>query len=120
MIMTVEELREHLTTNESSNALAFKLRAIEKAIQAYTANNFSKYTHDGEIVYPDDVKLGVIRLFEWDEKMRYKIGVHSESVSRHSVTYADVTQNTVLGYPSYLMGFLKPYMRARFGQGGRV
>lgn len=117
MIMTVDELREYITTTETTQALTFKLRAIEKAIQGYTNNNFSRFMVNGEIVYPDDIKLGVVRLFEWDEKMRHKVGIQSETISRHSVTYADQTANTINGYPAHLMGFLKPYMKARFGQG---
>ena len=117
MIMTVEELRQFLTTDESEPALAFRLRAIEKAIQGYTNNNFRRFMVNGEIEYPDDIKLGVVRLIEWDVKMRAKAGIQSETMSRHSVTYADQTANTINGYPAHLMGFLKPYMKARFGQG---
>lgn len=117
MIMSVEELRQFLTTDESEPMLEFKLRAIETAIQGYTNNNFSRYMVNGEIVYPDDIKMGVVRLIEWDEKMRSKVGVQSESISRHSVTYQDQTSNTINGYPAHLMGFLRPYMKARFGQG---
>lgn len=115
--MSVEELRQYLTTEETDPLLAFKLRAIETAIQGYTNNNFSRFMVNGEIVYPDDIKLGVVRLLEWDEKMRTKAGIQSETISRHSVTYADQTANTINGYPAHLMSFLKPYMKARFGQG---
>lgn len=117
MIMSVEELRQYHPTDEPEPTLAFKLRAIETAIQGYTNNNFSRFMVNGEIVYPDDIKMGVVRLIEWDEKMRSKVGVQSESISRHSVTYQDQTSNTINGYPAHLMGFLKPYMKARFGQG---
>lgn len=115
--MSVEELKEFITTTEKDNVLAFKLRAIETAIHGYTNNNFRRFMVNGEIVYPDDIKLGVVRLIEWDEKMRVKAGIQSEAISRHSVTYADQTANTINGYPAHLMGFLKPYMKARFGQG---
>jgi hypothetical protein len=47
--------------------------------------------------------------------------VASETISRHSVTYVDQTgENTIMGYPVALMGFLKPYIKARFGRGIRV
>lgn len=120
MIMSVEELRQYHPTDEPELALTFKLRAIETAIHGYTNNNFRRYMVNGEIVYPDDIKLGVVRLIEWEEKMRGKVGIQSETISRHSVTYADQTQKTVSGYPAHLMGFLKPYMKARFGQGAGV
>ena len=115
--MTVEELRQYLATDQPEPMLAFKLRAIETAIQGYTNNNFARFMANGEIVYPDDIKLGVVRLIEWDEKMRSKAGIQSETISRHSVTYADQTSKTINGYPAHLMSFLKPYMKARFGQG---
>lgn len=118
MIMTVEEFRQFVTTDETDPGLALRLQALERAIQGYTNNNFRKYIVDGEIVYPADIKLGVINLLKWELDMREKTGVESESISRHSVTYqAQDGTNTVMGYPASLMGFLKPYMKAQFGQG---
>lgn len=74
-----------------------------------------------KVVYPADVKMGVVNLLKWEMLKREKIGVASESISRHSVTYYDQTgANTVMGYPVALVGFLKPYMRARFGRGIRI
>lgn len=47
-----------------------------------------------------------------------KVGVASETISRHAVTYFDLTgENAVMGFPKALMGFLTPYIKARFGQG---
>lgn len=63
--------------------------------------------------YPTDVKLGVVNLFKWD--MEKKVGVQSETISRHSVTYFNMdSDNSLMGYPKSLLGFLKPYMKARF------
>lgn len=74
-----------------------------------------------KVEYPADVKMGVVGLLKWELKNREKVGVSSESISRHNVTYYDMGRdNTESGYPVSLMGFLKPYMRARFGQGVRV
>lgn len=71
-----------------------------------------------KVEYPEDVKLGVVSMMRWELENREKVGIQSESISRHSVTYADQTaENTAVGYPEALMGFLKPYMRARFGRG---
>lgn len=73
-----------------------------------------------KVVYPMDVKMGVVNLMKWELERREKVGVASESISRHSVTYESMTDdNSVMGYPKMLMGFLKPYMKARFGQGVR-
>ena len=117
MLMTVEELRKYITTDETDALLEAKLQAVELSIQGYTNNDFKRHLTDkGE--YPMDVKMGVVNLLKWDLDMRDKVGVASESISRHSVTYVDQTgANTVIGYPVALMGFLKPYKKARFGRG---
>jgi hypothetical protein len=74
-----------------------------------------------KVKYPMDVKMGVVNLMKWELDNREKVGVASESISRHSVTYVDQTKdNTVMGYPVALVGFLKPYRKARFGRGIRV
>ena len=70
------------------------------------------------VVYPPDVKIGCANLMKWELDNRDKVGVSSETISRHSVTYFDMTgDNSLMGYPKSLVGFLKPYKRARFGQG---
>lgn len=118
MIMTVEELREHITTDETDDVLALRLEAIECMIHGHTHNNFTKYRVGEEIAYPADVKMGVVNLLKWEQNNREKVGVASETISRHSVTYVDMkADNTAKGYPAHLMDFLKPYMCARFGQG---
>lgn len=177
MIMTVDELRKHITTDRDDEILEIMLKAVEQAIRAYTNNNFTvrSFARDADIVaqtmilkepapykvgdtvyvdgdmnrgiftvnaangdtitvnershdelgayvakveYPNDVKLGVVSMMRWELESREKVGIQSESISRHSVTYTDQTaENTASGYPEALMGFLKPYMRARFGRG---
>lgn len=179
MIMTVEEYRRYVTTDEEDQALEAKLSALELLIRAHTNNNFQHrgfrrmadamgntimmealqpfdvgdtvqitrsdysdglYTvieandstitvketipHDEDdfyvtkVVYPMDVKMGVVNLMKWEETNREKVGVQSESISRHSVTYFNMDgENSLMGYPKSLLGFLAPYKRARFGQG---
>jgi hypothetical protein len=181
MILTVSELRQYITTDDTDQVLEAKLQALELLIRAYTNNNFQirafravavavaqgnnllfnspvpfkvgdtlQITESdfmpGELVtvvtvadgsvtvkedltdesgvvvtkvkYPQDVKMGVVNLMKWELDNREKVGVASESISRHSVTYVDQTgENTVMGYPVTLMGFLKPYRKARFGRG---
>lgn len=74
-----------------------------------------------KVKYPTDVKMGVVNLMKWELEHRDKVGVASESISRHTVEYVDQTgDNTIMGYPVALMGFLKPYRKARFGRGIRV
>jgi hypothetical protein len=181
MIISVEELRQYITTDEGDQVLEARLQALELLIRGYTNNNFqvrgtgriadvvSGYfmvealnpyevgdtlqisgseKNDGlytvkeaddhsfrvnektrdeidlfvtMVEYPADVKMGVVELLKYDLESREKVGVQSETISRHSVTYqAQDASNTVHGYPLHLMGFLKRHMKARFGQGLRA
>ena len=177
MILTVQELRRYVTTDEEDQALEARLSALELLIRAYTHNNFQQrkvrrmadivdntmvmtgnpfkvgdtvqvtesYFSDDiytvtaadentitvkegtvdednvlltKVVYPMDIRMGVVNLMKWELERRDKVGVASETISRHSVTYESMTDNnSIMGYPKTLMGFLKPYMKARFGQG---
>lgn len=68
-----------------------------------------------KVSYGYDVKMGVVNLMRWEASNRDKIGISSESISRHSVTYADANgEGYLLGYPAALISFLKPYVKARF------
>ena len=117
MIMTVEELRQFIETDEEDQVLEAKLQALELQIKSHTNNNFKNVlTSAGE--YPVDIKMGVVNLMKWDMNNRDKVGIASESISRHSVTYFDSSKgNFAMGFPAALMDFLKPYKRARFGRG---
>ncbi len=68
-----------------------------------------------KVEYPTSIQQGVINLMIWEMTQRAKVGIKAETLSRHSVTYYDLdTSNQVMGYPSALLGFLQPYMKARF------
>lgn len=68
-----------------------------------------------KVEYPADVKIGVVNLLKWDFGNRDKVGIKSETISRHSVTYFDLDHlNQVMGYPVSLLGFLNSYKKARF------
>jgi len=114
MIISVEEAKKYITTTMEDSVLEAKLQALELAIQGYTNNNFKRcLTAEGE--YPMDIKMGVLDMLKWDLENRKKVGIQSETISRHSVTYFNMDgDNSVMGYPKALLGFLKPYMRARF------
>ena len=66
------------------------------------------------VKYPPAIKLGVVKLLQYNAKMDDKVGISSESLSRHSVSYAQPSSDSIGGYPSSLMSFLKPYIKARF------
>lgn len=174
MIISVEQAKKHIKTNETDEVLEAKLQALELLIRKYTNNNFQnrniRFTspalnnelylstpllkvgdtieisqsmyNDGlfmikainnytitldkplidetkmlvtKVVYPFDVQMGIINMLKWDLDNRNKIGIASESISRHSVTYFNMDgDNSSIGYPKSLIGFLKPYMKARF------
>jgi hypothetical protein len=68
-----------------------------------------------KVQYPYDIKMGIINLMKWEKNNRDKVGVKSETISRHSVTYFDQdASNQVMGYPVSLLGFLELYKKARF------
>lgn len=118
MIITVQELRQHVDTAVEDQVLEAMLQALELSIHGHTNNNFARVLAKNNGAYPMDVKMGVINLMKWELNSRDKVGIASESISRHSVTYFDMTgDNSAMGYPKALTGFLRPYMKARFGQG---
>ena len=174
MIISVEQAKKYIKTDEIDEVLEVKLQALELLIRKYTNNNFQNRNvrfvspaingelylstnllkvgdtlevsqsiyNDGlyvikaindnvitldkplidenkmlitKVVYPFDVQIGIINMLKWDLDNRNKIGIASESISRHSVTYFNMDgDNSSIGYPKSLVGFLKPYMKARF------
>lgn len=66
-----------------------------------------------KVEYPDDVIDCCINILEWEVNNRKKVGIKSETLSRHSVTYED-SSAMFNGYPSWILGGLKLYKKARF------
>ena len=66
-----------------------------------------------KIVYPPDVVDCCVNLLEWEVRGREKIGIKSETLSRHSVTYED-SAALFMGYPLGILNGLKLYKKARF------
>ena len=174
MIISVEDVKKFITTNQPDAVLEAKLQALEALIRQYTNNNFQKrnirtrcqvmsqmlytdYPHIGvgdtvqisesiyndgvyvvqsiednlltldkkltdesevlvtKVEYPIDVVMGVVNLLKWDLDNRDKVGIQSETISRHSVTYFNMDgDNSTMGFPKSLLGFLNVYKRARF------
>ena len=68
-----------------------------------------------KVVYPADVIACCVNLLEWEKEHRAKVGIQSETLSRHSVTYFNQDAgNQIMGYPVSLLGCLKAYRKARF------
>lgn len=67
-----------------------------------------------KITYPADVIDCALNLLEWEKNTRGKVGIQSETLSRHSVTYFNMDgANSEMGYPVSLLGCLKAYRKAR-------
>lgn len=102
-----------------SDFMPGRLVTIKSISDTEIAVNEKLYNESGVVVtkvsYPADVKMGVVNLLKWELENRDKVGVASETISRHSVTYFDLSgDNSLMSYPKSLLGFLKPYRRARF------
>lgn len=89
----------------SDAALRHKAQVLQVSFIKRTNNHFPSD-------FPPDVVNGAIKLILYDERIRGKEGIKSESLSRYSVSYD--TDNGENGYPSGMLDFLKPYMKARF------
>lgn len=122
MLMTVEELRKHITTEEADEILAARLEALELTIRNYTNNTFTK---KGVLEYPADVKLAAVNILKWQLRNeaaaagdKSQKDIQSETLSRHSVTYAadasEADLSADFGVPKKLVACLKLYKKARF------
>lgn len=105
--------------SQSVNAGIYTISGIDTALNRISLLNGNLFDVDCNLVtkvlYPAAVKSGVIKLLEWESTNRKKVGIKSETISRHSVTFYDQdSANTVMGYPVSLMAFLEPYMKPRY------
>lgn len=65
-----------------------------------------------KVVYPADVIDCCVNLLEWEVKNRGKVGIKSETLSRHSVTYED-SASMFRGYPKGILNSVWHYRKAR-------
>mgnify|MGYP003301199862 CR=1 FL=1 len=66
-----------------------------------------------KVEYPADVVECAVDLLEWSVNYGGKVGIKSETLSRHSVTYED-SATLFMGYPTGVLNGLKLHMKARF------
>lgn len=118
LLATSDYLKVGDTVQITQSMVNDGLYAITEMGDDYTRVNqelYKSFNLVTKVEYPADVRAGVLELLKWDVKNRDKTGVKSETLSRYSVTYFDQdANNQVMGYPVALLGFLKPYMKARF------
>lgn len=106
-------------TIEINNSINKGLYVVEDIIDDYIVLDKDLYDCDRNLVtkveYPKVIQQGVINLLKFDATTRNKQGIQSETISRHSVTYFNQDgDNSIMGYPKSLLGFLRPFMKARF------
>lgn len=65
-----------------------------------------------KVQYPADVVQCAVDLFKWKTTMGDKVGVKSETLSRHSVTYED-SATLYMGYPVGILNGLNLHKKAR-------
>lgn len=65
-----------------------------------------------KIHYPADVKQCAVDLYKWKQTNGDKVGVKSETLSRHSVTYED-SATLFMGYPVGILNGLNLHKKAR-------
>lgn len=97
------QLNKGLFTIASTDDSTF---TVEESVKDETDVSITK------IVYPADVVNCCVDLMEWSVNFAGKVGVKSETLSRHSVTYED-SSTMFMGYPASLLGCLKPYRKVR-------
>lgn len=98
------------------NAGLYDVVSVEEGYIALDETLYNADVNDLFLVrYPEAIKAGVMDLLKWEATGRDKVGVASETISRHSVSYYQFNDSEmVMGYPASLMGFLKPFVKARF------
>lgn len=104
--------------SQSDNDGLYVITEIDRVNRTVTLDSDlqeAEYNLITKVDYPDAIVDGVINLMIWEVQNRAKVGIQSETLSRHSVTYfAQDANNQLMGYPVSLLGFLKPYIKARF------
>lgn len=106
-------------TIEINNSVNSGLYVVEEIQDNIIKLDKKLYDCDENLVtkveYPAIIKQGVINLMKFEATARAKQGIQSETISRHSVTYFNQDgDNSIMGYPRSLVGFLRPFMKARF------
>lgn len=105
-----------MITESKLNKGLFTVATVDDAY--FTVNETVKDEEDvlvTKVTYPADVVDCCVNLIEWEISNRNKVGIQSETLSRHSVTYFNQdSSNQVMGYPGSLLGCLKPYRKVRF------
>ena len=101
-------------TNSNYNDGLYVITEISKDKIKLNKDLFdNEYNLTTKIEYPEAVISTVVNILSWDEKYGSKMGIQSESIGRHSVSYFQQNeQNSLGGYPIHLFNPLKQFMMA--------
>lgn len=101
---------------ESINQGLYTIKEINDGSITFNEDIYdSEHNLITKIEYPADIIEGAIGLLKWNLENADKVGIASETLSRHSVSYKTLDgNNTIKGYPAELFGFCNTYMKARF------
>ena len=72
----------------------------------------TEYNLVTKVKYPADVVQCAVDLYKWKQNMGEKVGIKSETISRHSLTYED-SATLFMGYPVGLLNGLNLHKKAR-------
>ena len=104
--------------SESINNGLYVIQEMNEANIVFDEDIFdSEHNLVTKVEYPMDVIEGAIELLKWDvdpNSTKNKVGIASETISRHSVSYDNNSDNLISGYPTKLLNFCKKYEKARF------
>ena len=119
LYLTTPILKEGDTVQISESIYSDGIYTIKAVEEDFVVLDKPLFDETGVLVtkveYPMDVVIGTINMLKWDLENRDKVGIQSETISRHSVTYFNMDgDNSSMGYPKSLLGFLVPYKKARF------
>lgn len=114
---------EALTPFDIGDTVQISETALNKGLFTVSAVDDSTFTVEEsvkdesdvlvtKIVYPADVVDCCLNLMEWEIKNRGKVGIKSETLSRHSVTYED-SASMFRGYPKGILNAVNHYRKVR-------
>lgn len=106
--MTIDEVKAilRITGTQYDSYLTTILPLIEEFVADYCNRDFIN-PETGQVDYPGGVKVAIAKLCEYNMKDSQ---VQSETLARHSVTYASSTTQ----FPAEISKMLRPYCKVVF------
>lgn len=100
-------------SNSAVNDGIYSIKSVDDGSMVVDGHLYTlPYNLVTKIEYPADVVACALTMVKWQLSMSDKIGIKSETISRHSVTYED-SASFVLGYPKAILTALDKHKKAR-------